>query len=253
MNTMYFIRTLGQKDAKLIGRDGFMLLLFGLVAYLGIVLRYGLPWLNEYLIEAGMMPGERIASSLSEYYPLIVAYFAIFQGALIGGTIFGFMLLNEKDDNTLTAMLVTPVPMERYMLYRIVAPAFFAFVMVLILVWTIGQALIPAPQLILIALGSAFTAPIGALFYGIYAENKIQGFAISKFVGLAGWIIAAGWFIDAPWHWLLSLFPPYLVSKAYWMVLDGSPWWWLALVVGIVGQIGLIYWMAKWFNRAAYR
>ena len=79
-------------------------------------------------------------------------------------------------------------------------------------------------------------------------------FAIStKFVGLAGWVILGAWFVDIPWQWLFGLFPPYWVTKAYWMVLDGNSWWWVALVVGIVTQIGLIGWLAKGFKEMAYR
>ena len=85
------------------------------------------------------------------------------------------------------------------------------------------------------------------------AENKVQGFAIAKFVGLAGWIILLGWFVAEPWQWLLGLFPPFLVSKAYWMVIAGDSLWPLALVLGIMLQIGLLYILIRRFNKVAYQ
>lgn len=57
----------------------------------------------------GVLPSETLTSTLADFYPMIVAFMVIFTGALLAGTIFGFMLLDEKEDNTIKAMLVTPV------------------------------------------------------------------------------------------------------------------------------------------------
>jgi fluoroquinolone transport system permease protein len=169
------------------------------------------------------------------------------------GTIVGFMLLDEKDHNTLKAMLVTPVRFQQYVLYRVGLPSVLAFVIVLVMVLGINQALVPLWQLILIAAGAALLAPITTLFFAITAENKVQGFAYAKFTGIAGWIIMGGWFIPQPWQWLLGIFPPFWISKAYWMAFAGESLWWLVLIVGVFLQIGLIYWLAQRFNKVVYR
>ncbi len=253
MQMSQLISKLGPSDLKLILRDRFLIFMFIFIVYIAVVLRFGLPWLNTYLIENGVMPGAVIPISLSEIYPMLVAYLAIYTGALLVGTVFGFVMLDEKDHHTLKAMLVTPVPLSQYVLYRAGLPAILAFFIVVAEVLFINQALLPLGQLLLISAGAALAAPIVSLFFANFAENKLAGFAYAKFIGISGWTILIGYFIPEPWQWLIGVFPPFWVVKAYWMALEGRSLWWLALIVGIISQMGLIYWFIKRFDRVAYR
>lgn len=253
MTLVHLLPTLSRNDARRIGRDRFLLLMVSFVVYIAVVLRFGLPWLNGYLAEAGILPGDTFAVPLSAFYPLIVAFMAVFQGAMITGTVFGFALLDEKDDQTLTAMLVTPVPFNQYILYRVALPTVCAAFIVVFMVLVINQALLPVWQLALIAAGASLAAPISALFYGITSENKIQGIAMSKFVSIFGYLIVFAWFVDEPWQWLFGLFPPYWISKAYWMALEGRALWGGALLIGVVLQAALVMGLMGWFKRVAYR
>lgn len=244
---------LGRNDARLIGRDSFLIFMFSFAAIIAVVLRLGLPWMNDYLAANGIMPGATIPISLSAVYPMFVAYLAFYTGALLVGTIFGFILLDEKDNNTLKAMLVTPVPLQHYVTYRVALPAVMAFFVALGMALIINQALLPLWQMALIALGASLTAPIVALFFATFAEDKVQGFAYSKFGGISGWAFLIGWFVPQPWQWLIGLFPPFWVGKAYWLALDGVTWWWLALIAGIILQLALIRLLITRFNQVAYR
>ncbi len=244
---------LGRSDLKLVGRDRFLIFMFIFVAYIAVVLRFGLPWLNTYLIENRVMPGETIPVALSAIYPMLVAYLAIYTGGLLVGTIFGFVLLDEKDQGTLRAMLVTPLPVSQYVLYRTGLAAALAFVIIVAEVLFINQALVPLWQLLLIGAGASLAAPIATLFFANAAENRVAGFAYAKFIGISGWAILAGFFVPEPWQWLLGLFPPFWISKAYWLALENRGTWGLALAIGIVLQLGLIYWLIRRFNRVAYR
>lgn len=247
------IQRLGRSDMKLIGRDRFLIFMFMFSIYIAVALRYLLPWANTTLANNGVMPGDTIPIPLSDVYPMLVAYMGVYTGALLVGTVFGFVLLDERDNNTLRAMLVTPVPLNRYVMYRVYGPAILAFVIILGMVLFINQALLPLWQMVLISAGGALTAPIISLFFATFAENKVQGFAYSKFAGISGWTIMIGFFLAAPWQWLMGLYPPFWISKAYWLALEGNGWWWVALIVGIVSQIGLIQWLIRRFNKVAYR
>lgn len=253
MQMTNLVGKLGRNDLKLIGRDSFLLFMFLFAIIIAVVLRFGMPWLNNILIENGVMPSQTFAMSLADVYPMLVAYMAIYTGALLVGTVFGFVLLDEKDQNTIKAMLVTPVPLKRYVLYRVGGPAILAFVIILGMAYFINQALLPWWQMILISAGGALTAPIISLFFATVAENKVQGFAYSKFGGISGWTILIGWFVPEPWQWLIGLFPPWWISKAYWLALEGRNGWWIVLIIGVVLQIALINWLMQQFNKVAYR
>ena len=183
---------------------------------------------------------------------MLVAYFTIYLGAVLIGVIFGFMLLDEKDDNTIKAMLVTPVSLNHYVLYRVSLPTVIGAFGVITAMLIINQSLVAWWQLIAIAAGASLTAPIATLFFATFAENKVQGFAMSKFIGVSGMIIFIGWFVSEPLQWLFGLFPPFWIVKSYWMAHDGNSFWWLALLVGIILQLGLISLLMKRFNTIIY-
>lgn len=247
------VRRVGPVDAKLIRRDSFLIFMFLFAAIIALVLRFTLPLANTMLAESGVMPSETFALSLADLYPMLVAFAALYTGALLVGTVFGFVLLDEKDDDTLTAMMVTPVSLNQYVLYRVGAPAILAFLIIISMLLLIGQALLPLWQLVLLAAGGSLTAPIVSLFFATLAENKVQGFAYSKFGGISGWTIMLGWFVPEPFQWLIGVFPPFWISKAYWMALEGRGLWWLVLVGGILLQAGLIYLLMSRFNKIAHR
>jgi fluoroquinolone transport system permease protein len=247
------VRRLGRNDVKVIGRDSFLIFMFSFAVIIATVLRFGLPAFNEFLLENDILNETTFIASLNEIYPMIVAYMGIYTAALLVGTVFGFMLLDEKDDNTITAMLVTPVPLQQYLTYRILVPIVMTFFIIIGMVLFINQALIPIWQLLLIATGGALTAPIIMLFFATFAANKVQGFALSKFGGISGWTIMLGWFVAMPFQLLVGLFPPFWVTKAYWMILEGNDLWWAALIIGIVTQLGLIALLMRRFHASAYK
>ncbi|MDK2830812.1 MAG: fluoroquinolone transport system permease protein [Methanolobus sp.] len=253
MQITKLVYNLGSNDVKLIRRDSFLIFMFFFAAIIAVVLHYVLPWLNIYLTEASLLPREGIATSLVELYPMLVAFFAFFNGSLLVGTVFGFVLLDEKDGNTIKAMLVTPVPLKQYLAYRVALPAFLGFFVITGMALFIGLALLPVWQILFITAGASLTASIVALFFATFAENKVEGFALSKIAGIAGWIIFLGWFLPEPWSWLMGLFPPYWISKAYWMAYAGESLWWVVLVIGVILQLAMILVLIKRFNRAAYR
>lgn len=234
-------------DWRNISRDHFLLFMFAFALLIALAFRYLLPWLDGYLVETGIMPGSSVSIRFSELYPMLVANLTIYTGALIAGGVFGFILLDEKEAHTLTAMNVTPVPLSYYIMYRVCIPAVFATVTIFCMWLIINIALIGWLEMVILSASGSLTAPLIALYYGITAENKIQGFAMGKFASIAGWVIIIGWFINEPWQWVFGIYPPFLFCKAYWMILSGNEYWWLALALGLLLHIIIIKSMIKAF------
>ncbi len=247
------ISKLGRSDTKIIGRDRFLIFMFIFAVYIAAALRFLLPWADGYLAENGIMPGETIPFRFSDMDPMFVAFMALWTGALLVGTIFGFVLLDERDNNTLKAMLVTPVPLNRYVMYRVGGPTILAVLVVLAMVYVINVELLPFWQMLLIIISGSLAAPMVSLLFATFAENKVQGFAYSKFGGISGWAFMIGWFVPEPWQWLFGIFPPFWIGKAYWLALAGRSFWIIALLIGVVYQIVMINWLIKRFNKVAYR
>lgn len=240
-------------DLKLIGRDQTLALMLALGVVLAVAMRYLLPLIDATLAERGVLPNATLDARLSDAFPMLVTFLGFFNGAQLPGVIFGFLLLEEKDQRTLPAIEVSPTPIDRYLVCRLALPAVLAFITSATMVLIINQAVLPTWQVVLLALMACPTAPIFALFLCALAENKIQGFAVSKFLGIAGWTILIGWFVAPPWQWLFAVFPQFLVCKAYWMALEGAPLWWLTGLIGLTLQLALLAAMARGFHRARQR
>lgn len=245
-NGWKFIGQLLQNDMKLIGRDSFMSGMIGYILVMAVVVRLALPGLTANVLATRDF-------DLTPYFPLLVSYLALTMGAVLAGTIFGFILLEERDDNTLKAMLVSPLPMSQYLAYRVGVPMGLGFLLVVAVVLIINAALIPLWQLLLIAVGACFFAPATALFFAAFAENKVQGFAMLKVIGSVALLIIMAWFIPEPYQWLVGVFPPYWIAKAYWLAYAGDPLWFVPLVIGAVLLIGVNAFLARRFLRVVYQ
>jgi fluoroquinolone transport system permease protein len=58
---------------------------------------------------------------LSVYYPLIMSFIAVAM-PMIYGALIGFLVLDQRDDNTITALQVTPLTLVGYLGYRVALP-----------------------------------------------------------------------------------------------------------------------------------
>lgn len=240
-------------DKKLIFRDNFLFFMSFLSILIAIAARYILPWADATLMEKGLMPSESIPIAFHDTFPMFVAFTALYNGGILSGMMAGFLLLDEKDEGTLTALIVTPVPLQHYTLYRFGLAALFSAVVMFLMLQIIGLQLLPAWQLILFCISASLVSTIVALFLVLTAQNKVQGFAMGKFTSVAGFIIMGGWFLPESLQWLLGIFPPFLVHKAYWLALEGNNLWWLALALGALIQLLAIYWMSKKFTQSVYK
>lgn len=238
---------LTRTDARLIGRDNFLRTLVIYIVFMAGVLRFGLPWLADLAAQ-----DERIPFALAEYYPLIIGFVVLYLGPVLAGMIVGFMLLDERDDRTLQAILVTPLKMSEYMLYRTIVPWMIGVLVILGEIWIIQQALLPIEQTIIIALGAALTGPLIALMMGNFAENKVQGFALNKVFSSAGLLLIASYFVQEPLQYLFGLFPPFWFAKAYWLAGAGDPNWIVSFVVGLGLMLTVLIFLYRRFLRLVY-
>ncbi len=237
-----------RNDARLIGRDSFLTMLGGYIFFIAVLLRFGLPALAENLATNPDVP-----FNLADHYPMLVAYMVVFLGSVVSGMIIGFIILDERDDNTIKALLVTPVPINFYIAYRTIVPMVIAFIVTIVEILVINLAMIPLWQLLIIAAAASLTAPMVMLFFGTFAENKVQGFALNKIVGILGLLIMAAWFVQPPLQYAIGLFPPYWFAKAYWLAYAGDPNWGWAVLIGIGTSSIVLAYLVKRFHTIAYR
>jgi fluoroquinolone transport system permease protein len=214
MNVLRAYRALGPVDAHSVRRDALLRWFIFLPLLLVIVFRIAMPL-------ATRLVWDRLTFDLHPYYQLAASFLYLMMPLLVG-MLLGFLLLDQRDDHTLTALQVTPLTLNGYLAYRISH---------------LAAALCAAPL-----------APMFALFTAAFAQNKVQGFAVMKAASVVNIPPFIAYFIPGQWQWLFGLVPTYWTVKVYWLLQAGDPQGWLALALGLAYEALLIALLLRWFN-----
>lgn len=242
MMDFVLLRTLCLNDVTLVRRDSLLRWMVGLPIVYALMLRWGLPPLTNWLSPR---------FDLMEYGSLIVSYILIAVPPIVSGMVIGFLLLDERDDGTLTALRVTPMPFTFYILYRVAVPQIVSLVMTLVAVPLAGVVPVSPLPLFLAAFLAATEASLVALVMGAYADNKVQGFAIVKGLGAVSALPIAAYFIPQGWQTLAGVFPNYWAVKLFWMGAGGGFGFWMCFFVGMVYHGVLLLAILKRFQRVS--
>ena len=88
---------------------------------------------------------------------------------------------------------------------------------------------------------------------GVFATNKVQGFAIVKASGVFIILPLVAYFVDMPWQLIFGLLPTYWPLKVYWLLDAGQSGAWIFILVGLAYQLLLISVLLRRFNRVMRR
>lgn len=240
MNLIRAFRALGPVDARNVQRDALLRWFIFLPLLLVIVIRIAIPIATQLV-------WERLTFDLRPYYQLINSFLYLILPMLVG-MVLGFLLLDQRDDQTLMALQVTPLSLNGYLVYRISLPMLISLVMTLLMVPLAGLGQVKIEAHLAAALCAAPLAPMFALFSAAFAQNKVQGFAVMKASSIVSFPPFIAYFITNGWQWLFGLVPTYWPVKVYWLLQAGASQGWLVLVVGLAYESLLITLLLRWFN-----
>lgn len=209
------IRALGPIDVKSVARDSMLRWMIGIPIVLALVFRWGVPALDRWL-------GERYDFDLTPHYPLLSSFLMLMIPTLIGAVV-GFLLLDQRDDHTLTALQVTPLTVQGYLAYRIAVPMTVSVPVMMASLAIANLVEMGVVKAFAAAVQAALTAPLYALFVAAFAGNKVQGFALLKGAGVLTWPPVFAWFIASPWQVAIGLDPLYWPLKLFWMLEASEP------------------------------
>lgn len=218
-------------DIRNINRDSLLRLVLIFPWIIALILRWALPTVVEGFADRFDFRG---------YYGLLTSFFSVMLMPQLFGYIAGFMLLDERDDGTLRALQVTPLSIDRYLLYKTAAPAVVGAAAVYIFIQIVGLVKIPYAPLLPIALVAALNGPIFALLLASLAANKVQGLAVMKGLNLLLVAPMIAYFVPGPWQWLFGVTPTFWPLKAFWQLLEGELWWPTVLLGAVVNSAILL-------------
>lgn len=229
-------------DIRQISRDSMLALAIMAPLLLLVVVRYGIPILTDQL-------NRKLAFDLTLYYDLMLTFVIVLIPLLLG-VLTGFMMLDERDENIIQYYAVTPLQKSGYFLYRLTMPVVLSilFTFLLILYGDIGSPTVITmiPTVLLLAL----EAPILTLVLVAFANNKIEGLALSKGLGIIVFIPVIAYFVPFPWQLLAGFVPTYWASQTFLLGLKGE--WGLSLFFAFIGlavHVGMLRYLYILFLR----
>jgi fluoroquinolone transport system permease protein len=226
MNMLSVVKTLTIGDFKNIRRDSLLNWMMLMPIISALFLRLFAPMMEPYVTDY---------LSANQFNILLISYFIVLLNPTMFGAVLGFVLLDEKDDNTLTAIQVTPVSLNGYLAYRVALPMALSIGFTLLCIPLAGILSVPLLPLVPITFLAAMEAPIVALYAATFAKNKVQGFALMKFLGVfLVTPLVAYVFVQSNWQLLVGVLPTYWPLKCFWIMMEGSADYWLYLAVGVL-------------------
>jgi fluoroquinolone transport system permease protein len=246
MTTAAALRSLGAIDARNVARDPMLRWIAVFTPAIGLLFRFAVPRVADRL-------HQQFGFDLVAYYPLLMSVLPLVAAGMIG-TVIGFLLLDQRDDQTLTALMVTPLSLADYLRYRLTGPMLLSVVCGAVMVPLAGLSETTAVQVVLSAITAAPLAPLYALFLGTFAANKVQGFALAKAIGVVLVPCIVAYFVTGPWQSAFGIVPHYWALKVFWLFDDGAARSaWAHTIIGLGWQAVLLVLLVQRFSRVVRR
>jgi fluoroquinolone transport system permease protein len=214
MRVLAAYRSLGAIDLRNVARDSMLRWVVILTPAFGLFFRFAVPPIAVAL-------EERLSFDLTAYYPLLMSFLPLIVAGMIG-TVVGFLLLDQRDDQTMSALLVTPLSLGDYLRYRMSVLLVLCVVLSWITVPLAGLTETTWLQLTVTSIVAAPLAPIYALFLGSFAGNKVQGFALAKAIGIVILPCIAAYFVTGARQTVFGVVPHYWSMKVFWLFDAGA-------------------------------
>jgi len=232
MNKIAKYGILFKNDLRNIFRDKILLMLFLYPVVFIILFR----WLADTF------------TTLTPYLPLLLAFAYIIMPNMMGAML-GFLILDEKDDKVIVALRIMPISATGFILYRMIFPIIFVFVVNLIMPLILDFVDLSGVTILFLAIISALEAPLLGLAISGKAANKVEGMAMFKFAGLAFMLPIASIMITSDWAWAFGVLPTFWPVR---LVIDsvmGQPEAWI-YVVGVLYNLLVLAAVGWYFKKS---
>lgn len=230
-------------QVKRIGKDNLLLLLSVYPLILAIVGRYLVPYLrNEFLQNF----------DLANHYPVILT-FLILANPYIYGALAAFLLLDEREENVLQAIRVTPTSMNRYLLSKVSFFTALSFVSGLFITEIVGFLEMSFVNSIILNGLLALAAPFNMILINSFAKNRVEGFALVKGTGLLIMLPLAAFYIPDQFNIFVGVLPGYWPAMAIKALFVGAVFplsYWIYSVVGFLYMLILIKLLNRRFEKS---
>ncbi len=215
-----------KSEIKKWSRDSLMGFMFVYPIIFGLLGRYFLPWLSK-----------KYGFNFTPFNDLILVILVLIVPIAYGALI-GFSILEDRDDNVLTNIKITPLSIHQFLSFRLVAVYLLCVLATIFVMWFSKVGNISMKDIISISLLASLEAPISGLLINSFAKNKIEGFAVMKVGGSIMIFPIVALFFRGTRELFFSFAPGFWYAKAISSIIRGGG---LYLSYNQYYFIGLIY------------
>lgn len=223
-------KALLKNDFRNILREPILILILFAPLLIVLFFRFAVPLISDLLLPY---------VNLKEYYVLISGIMLLLVPMLFG-ILIGFILLDERDENVLICLILTPLGKNNYLLFRLLFPTFLSFAVNILVILACALMQISLLKLIPISLLCSLGTPLSALYLLGLAGNKVEGLTLSKSLGIFMMSPIGWYFINSDFKILLGILPTYW-GPVVLMTSQNTPQYLLHLIMGFLVNIGVLW------------
>lgn len=176
----------------------------------GLIGRFFIPWLAD-----------KNGFSIDIYADLIIVILTLIVPISFGALI-AFSILEDRDDNILSSVKVTPLSINQFLSFRFIMVFILTYITTVFVIWFSNIGDIPIKNILTIAFLASLEAPMYGLLINSFSSNKIEGFAVMKGLGtLIIFPIIALFFIDKK-ELFFAFAPGFWSAKAISSIIRGK-------------------------------
>ena len=241
MKSIRLFKAFGPVDTKNILRDSMLLFCIVLPIIFALLFRFAVPLLTTSLMR-------QFQYDLVPLYPFLMAFMLLTPPILLG-MVEAFLLIEHREDHTLTALRVSPITLMDYFWYRLSTMMCLSVVMTLICFPIANLVEIGFIQLLISAILAAILAPLYAIVMATFSANKVEGFALMKAGANNIFILPVfAYFFPPDWQLLFGTIPTFWTVKLFWILQAGDTGYVFYLLIGVFYQLMVLVYMAWLFN-----
>ena len=188
---------------------------------------------------------------LADYHLLILILMCLQVVSSIG-FVLASMLLDERDEQILTALRAMPIGLNTFLFYRLGIGTFIAFLFAWAMLSTPGLEGLNLFQRLTAAFLFASVAPITMLALVAFSGNKVEGLAVYKALSLILLVPAGSFFLDSSITYLLGLIPVYWSMHYLDKVLAGQPAA-IEFLLAVITHGVLLWGLLRFFRRRVWQ
>ncbi|MDO1447730.1 hypothetical protein Q0590_15775 [Rhodocytophaga aerolata] len=185
-------------------------------------------------------------------YSQVILMWACLQSAIMFGFIYGFLFLEEKEENIWQVIRILPVKPLNLVLSRML---FGLGISSLVNFFLLHYGQIVSLTLVkewLLAFQFSLAAPLIALLLGAFSQNRIEGLAQMKIINLLLILPALIYFVPSPWMHLAAVIPTYWSYRSLEMA-ENTPQFLLYLSSGFALYMVAIFLLNRKMATSIYR